>query len=345
MKPPINYKKSIVNIPGTILENLGFSSKRKFEISLGKRIVWIIVDGLGWREFLRKRHLFHLKGFNVEKIYSVFPSSTVPALSSLYTGLTPQEHGFLEWTIFDGRREIEVFLDKDYKISEFFSGKTVFELLGGEKRVKVFLKIDYFKSRISKRFFRRCKVDFYIKESDLFAKILKEREFDILFAYYDFKDILDHIYGRGLETYFELKVFGMFLRKVSKKGFSLILSSDHGIFPRTKYIYLSKLGMNRRIKGYSGGHRDFFLFTKRDIFKELKEKLSDKFLVERSEKLLKDGWFGIGRIQKNFRRIIGDVSIVSIGEHNVKLKKGGEFLGMHGGITEEEIFVPLIWRE
>lgn len=67
-------------------------------------IVLLLFDGLGFREWRRQdaRGFFGAmsKRGNVRPITTVFPSTTAAAITSLSTGLTPQEHGLPEWYVY-----------------------------------------------------------------------------------------------------------------------------------------------------------------------------------------------------------------------------------------------------
>ncbi|MBI2443806.1 MAG: alkaline phosphatase family protein [Candidatus Magasanikbacteria bacterium] len=69
------------------------------------KVILVLVDGLGWKQFQASAltHQFFqnlmAKG-GARPLTSVFPSTTAAALSTLHTGLTPQEHGLLEWRVY-----------------------------------------------------------------------------------------------------------------------------------------------------------------------------------------------------------------------------------------------------
>lgn len=74
-----------------------FFPGRNFE-----QIILFVIDGLGWHDW--QTHAMHFPFFkkfqehgHVFPITSVFPSTTPAALTTIHTGLTPQEHGLLEW--------------------------------------------------------------------------------------------------------------------------------------------------------------------------------------------------------------------------------------------------------
>jgi hypothetical protein len=70
-----------------------------------QRVIFLLVDGLGFDYFSKyseEMPFFRLlteKG-SVYPITTVFPSTTPAAMTTIHTGLTPQEHGLPEWTVY-----------------------------------------------------------------------------------------------------------------------------------------------------------------------------------------------------------------------------------------------------
>ncbi len=111
-----NYDgRSVVNVAASIVKIFGAKISTapldaaildKFTRDI-KRVVLVIIDGLAYRRLLdildaNPQNGFHslLRG-NTEfvPLTSVFPSTTVAALTSLWTGFTPAEHGALGYTM------------------------------------------------------------------------------------------------------------------------------------------------------------------------------------------------------------------------------------------------------
>ena len=97
----------LINLVASIESALGKTPKyqplRHLDLSglKGSRnIVLMIMDGLGYDFVMRhgKGTVLHehLKG----KMTSVFPSSTSAAIPTIFTGLSPQEHGMTGWFMY-----------------------------------------------------------------------------------------------------------------------------------------------------------------------------------------------------------------------------------------------------
>ncbi|MCB8984975.1 MAG: alkaline phosphatase family protein [Ardenticatenaceae bacterium] len=108
---PDYSSRTIGNVPATIAALLGvpFTGLRPLPSPLwqplgpAKRVVLLIMDAFGWNLFQKEQHNFpsfmhqpHVAG----QITSIFPSTTVAALSSLWTGLGPAQHGMVGLNLF-----------------------------------------------------------------------------------------------------------------------------------------------------------------------------------------------------------------------------------------------------
>ncbi len=106
----------ISQIPDTILTLFGVQKQKDegaFEDPLlntvlpdrVNKIVLLVIDGFGFNQFLHchKENPFLSKLVSKGEVYpktSVFPSQTTNALTTLNTGLTPQQHGLFEYFVF-----------------------------------------------------------------------------------------------------------------------------------------------------------------------------------------------------------------------------------------------------
>ncbi len=108
---PYYGKYSIAEIVPTILQIFGVNEGRAtfpFEIVKGRkynRVILLVIDGLSFHHFAKYQQRFKFfdllsKKGDVFPITSVFPSTTPAALTTIHTGLTPQEHGLPEWNVY-----------------------------------------------------------------------------------------------------------------------------------------------------------------------------------------------------------------------------------------------------
>ena len=102
---------SIANVPSTIAQMLGATLTGLPALpedmwqSLGrvKRVVLLTLDGFGWNQFQARQELVTAvshKATITKQLTSIFPSTTVAALSSLWTGSAPAQHGLVGLRLF-----------------------------------------------------------------------------------------------------------------------------------------------------------------------------------------------------------------------------------------------------
>lgn len=112
LTPPAYDGRSIANIPATAAEilHVPFNGLPSLAAELwqplaggAKRVVLLVLDAFGWNLLqAEEANLQRLvkKADVVGKLTSVFPSTTVAALSSMWTGAAPAQHGMLGLTMF-----------------------------------------------------------------------------------------------------------------------------------------------------------------------------------------------------------------------------------------------------
>jgi len=197
-------KDCISNIPGTILDLFGVNhdlSKLPFDLSTEvdgvNKVVLFVLDGFGFNQFLRyhneQKFLASLaKKSEVFPLTSIFPSQTTNALTTLNTGLTPQEHGLFEYYIYIkevdrivntlrfeplGSRIRNELLEKGFSPDILFNGHTIQSKLKASG-IKSFTHIyaSYAYSHYSKLLFKDSTFIPSLKSSDLIVTLKKKLE-------------------------------------------------------------------------------------------------------------------------------------------------------------------------
>lgn len=204
------------------------------------------------------------------------------------------------------------------------------------------------------------------------ARALDEaRGKNYLFFYYDRIDSVSHDYGPN-SPQVEAEI-DMFLHAIErnlmqsplKKGRTLLLlTADHGqaeIDPATTvYLNLAFPGIEKYLKTNArgaplvpgGSCRDLFLYIKDDLLEEaqalLARGLAGKADVVKTEELISAGYFG-PEISDNFRARVGNLVILAFRYESVWWYEKGrfeqKFYGHHGGLTPQEMEIPLLGLE
>lgn len=325
---PYYRKNCISNIPGTILNFFGDNNKRKLPKKMTENIdgelnnvVLFVLDGLGFNQFLHYykdlKFLTNLaEKSEVFPLTSVFPSQTTNALSTLNTGLTPQEHGLFEYYIY--LKEIDMIVntlrfepigsnyrnelvENGFKPATLFKGKTIHNKLK-KSGVKTYTHIftSYAYSPCSKLLFEGSKIIPSIKSSDLIVNLRKNLEKTngptYFFVHLSNLDTIAHQYGpHSYEYYVELSTISSLIQKelVEKikqktaKETLFLVTADHGgvnINPKkTTYLncfpdVIENLQYGKRGKQIlpTGSARDVFLHIVEKKLTETKDLLNQK---------------------------------------------------------------------
>jgi len=310
-----SYKKyCFSNIPSTILKFLDVKTKgsalspkiykNKVEYEDSNKIILLLIDGYGYNQWLKcyKKHEFFKEISQrgaVSPITTVFPSTTAAALTTINTGLTPQEHALLEWYVYFeeidmiintlpftplGKRGQDWLLEMGVNPKILYDGNTIHQALR-EEGVKsfAFIKASYAHSCYSRIVHDGSTIIPFISYSDMFTRlrklVKKEKGPAYFYAYLDNLDGIGHLYGpHSVEYSAELSLLSYSIRreflektkrKVAKETL-LLTTSDHGqvnISPE-ETIYLNKFqkltdAFKRSEKGKTilptGSPRDVFL--------------------------------------------------------------------------------------
>ena len=194
------------------------------------------------------------------------------------------------------------------------------------------------------------------------------------FFYFDRIDAICHEYGpESAQATAEILVFLMAMEHIflkalagSRKKILFLLTADHGqvkVDPRTT-IYLNrepaftgiekymKINRNGELIVPAGSARDFFLYIKPEALDEaqafLASRLEGRAEVRKVSELMQAGYFG-PVISPQFRARAGDLVILPYRGESVwwfeKDKFEQKFRGHHGGLTKQEMEIPLITWE
>jgi len=282
------------------------------------KVVLIVVDGFGFNQFLNyqreDRFLTELtrKGI-VQPLTSVFPSQTTNALTTLNTGLTPQEHGLFEYLIYlkeigivNALRFERVGTEPEDKLIEEFDpsilllkGKTIHNTLN-ENGISAYTHLNATNAfnPCSKIIFQGSTMIPSMKMSDSIIGLRKKIEENkdksaYFFLHLDTLDTISHVYGpNSYEYHSELSLITYLLNKelVQKidhktaKETTLLLIADHGEInvdlEKTVYLPKAALHLESAQNGKpilpTGSPREIFLHIKEEKLPETKQWLLKK---------------------------------------------------------------------
>jgi predicted AlkP superfamily pyrophosphatase or phosphodiesterase len=372
---------SIVNLVASIQKALGRKPKQRIVRWLptrklaSKNIILIVIDGLGF-DYIKKygRGSFLEKNL-AGKLTSVFLSTTASGLTSLTTGVPPVQHGITAWFMFIKEFGMIIKalsfaprlggdnLSKGAGVGarKWFSHKTVFEKIKCKSYYitgKEFENTEY-----TQMTSKGSKVLGYRTISDMPKKIEKivkgDRRRKFIYAWSGDFDDLCHMHGtRSKKVKRHYKELCHHIEILSKTlrgtDTTIIITADHGQIdiPKKNNIFLNNYPKIKKCLTLplSGEARATFCYVRPNKvaeFKRLvKKKLSGKLTLHPSEELLNKGYFGKGTPHPQISERVGDFILLAEKDHCIIDSLHGEkpnvLKGRHGGLSREEMLVPVV---
>ena len=353
---PVNYENSVQKIPHLIKNILlddPYAFKDMKDIKCN-RVIFILIDSLGYNFFSHYMWELTRRGA-VRKISSVFPSTTAAALTSIYTGLYPKEHGILEWYMYYeelgdiiktlplSTRNSNV---NDELIKRGLASDSLFELPSltsflKEKGLKSysFMNEKYAFSSYSTHMLKGANIVPYNFYLDAFEKLLKIEDFNFATIYIDIVDILSHKYGPSSpQVYTDIMRIKRGIRKLMKsmKNTILIVSADHGHVDLQRVTIERKLICNDKLLP-GGSPRDIFLYC------ENPPELKDVSMLSK-DFVLKNNLLGFGEEHPHLKERLANYIVLPKNNEGIWFEKIA-MKGAHGGLSYVELEVPLFVAE
>jgi len=363
-----DYENSIVNFSNSILElfdekplHRPFNFPKRVLENVRKVIV-MVVDGLSFEIF---SDMIHDDDVLVFPCSSVFPTTTAAALPSLYSALTPLEHGFLGYILY--LREVGSLVnmiemsppgllrDSVLRFHDF-RFITIFQRL--QDKVKNFFLVPRYLlgtgfSRIMSRGSEQIGFSSFGDMIEKTLEILENPDRTLVFIYWPTLDSIAHKNGVGREYIRELRwiyrILKFELLRRLKQDTLFFLVSDHGQIstPQDNEIWwdFSSEVMRFLDRPPTGEQRMMFLYTKkkRALIEYLKEKYGDfaVFLDPKDFVHL----FGTGRKHSEFFSRVGDAVLITKETFSFNYRYTGKeesLSGRHGSLSYQELVVPLV---
>ncbi len=368
-----NYKKNnIVNIASSISKMLGNSTGyESYDIDLAKykKVVLIVVDGLGYNYLLKKDSF--LKTHLVDRLEGAFPLTTAASNTVFSFGVPPQQHGLTGWFVF--LKEISTittvlpFMERYYGTDLSLRGFSIENIIGvkpitentARKCYKI-LDSAYSHSPFSLAASKGAEI-FGVKPLEgVFSKLeelVSKDESSYTHVYIGDFDSSAHEYGiNSSKTYEVFEKIDKFIENISTKikDTLIVVTADHG-FLDTKVDKTICLNDYPEIYDclsipLSGDSRIAYCYVKSGLemkFLSLVNKyLGDYVHIFKSDSMIDNNWFGLGEPHPMLKHRVGDYTLLSKGEYIIYDNLGNEnqkqVIGHHSGISDDEVFVPLI---
>ena len=280
---PAYAGNSIANIPTTVAEMLSASVVGLPPLTAAlwkpladnvRKVVLLVVDGFGWNLLTQERE--RMVGLLAQtavtgKLTSIFPSTTVAALTTLWTAMAPAQHGLVGLRLFMPEYATttqmlkftptfgnypDALVEAGLKPKEFLAGDGFAEQLTRAGVQSYALKgREIVDSALSQMHDRGINKEYgFSSAADMFVllrQLLAEKHDQRLFvnAYWPMVDTLEHVYGwdhpsvaaelRNVLHLFETEFINQ-LSASARKDTAVFIVADHGqvICPPEQQIYL-----------------------------------------------------------------------------------------------------------
>ncbi len=337
-------------------------------------LVFILVDGLG--DMFLRRHgaggslLAHRR----TRITSVFPSTTASAVTTMLTGLAPVTHGLTGWHIHDRRfggalAPLPMRTRAGHRVSGPLVLRRLFpydSLFRKRRRPSIMIsprEIAF--SRFSQRHCRGADIRPHAGLAGMVAAVetaaadLTATGGGYVHAYYPTFDALSHDFGSNSDEvvaeFWRIDTaLGRLFERLAGVGADVVVSADHGFIdsPDERLVRLEAYPeLARMLEGPLCGERRVAFCAvragaERDFLAAVEEGLAGQAMVSRSADLLARGLFGHGPVHPRIHERIGTHTILMEPGWTIRDCIPGErphrMVGVHGGLTPEEMWVPLI---
>lgn len=352
----------------------GFSSK---ELKEYQNVVLLVMDGLGYN-FLKKYPQSELAQHLRRRIDAVFPPTTSASIPTFFTGVAPQQHGMVSWymnmkeigavsnllvgfvKVVSGVRfkEIEV----DHK--DLFDQESLFHKIKAQNYligINSVVNSDFNKliSGNAKRIVVKSLGGFF-NQTKKAVKSSNRRKF--IHSYWGEFDALSHKYGsnsrQAIKEFRDFdKRFGKFIKSLRGTNTAVILTSDHGFMDVSKDRNRIRLDDHPKLDEcltvpLCGEPRTVFCYVRpsktKQFEKYIKTHFKGKMDLYKSGDLIKKNLFGKFAPNKKLFDRIGDYTLLLREGYNFKDKLANKkeykfHIGGHGGNSEDEIRVPLVF--
>lgn len=372
---------SIVNLMASIVTALG-GDERRYSPLVGldlpdleaSNIVLMVVDGLGYSYLTGPGAGSMLSSLLKGRMTSVFPSTTATAITTFLTGLAPQQHGLTGWHMYF--RELGCVgavlpFRPRYGGASFKAAGIDPEIVFGH--IAVFDRVPVACSVVSPQ--RIVHSDFNLAHSGRATRygfkslehFFAQTEFALrqgekrkyVYAYYPEIDSLAHQFGVGsseVATHFAEwdRGFAAFLEAIQGTRTVVIVTADHGFIDKAPGCHIELENHPRLAETLllplCGESRAAYCYVREEKIGQFEEyvntELSDHAVLYHSQQLLEAGWFGPGDAHPALPDRIGNYTLVMKGGSTIKDWIQGEhryhLIGVHGGVSESEMYVPLI---
>ncbi len=372
---------SILNLVQSIATACGHTGARYPQLSAlpaatlaeARHVVLLVIDGLGQSTLSKHAASPNLQRHARGTMTSVFPPTTASAITTFMTGLAPAQHGLTGWHMhldevdqtlailpLTPRCEPAKALPEELP-PRLFGYRSLYQQL--DCQCWVLAPQSIAGSPFNAWHARGAQSLAYDSLPEMFsllAGLLQAAQTPrFIYAYYPDLDTHSHRYGtdstQAHQTLAALdSAFGEFLRAIQGSDSWLIATADHGFIdsPPGRVVSLDEHPQLAALlaRPLCGERRAAYCYVaaeQRPAFETyVRNVLGHCVYLWRSSALIEAGWFGPPPAHPRLASRTGDYTLVMKDNWTIKDWLPGEkhyrMLGVHGGVSRDEMLVPLI---
>lgn len=379
-----DFDNSLLNLTASICETYDCKSNYKplpnlpiEELKKKKNIILMVVDGMGYNLFNELANESLLKSKLLKPLSSVFPSTTAVAITSILTGLSPQEHALTGWFVYlkelgSGAKILP--LIPRYSNEEYFKNKDDSNEIYGLSSLidnfgvdSYFIHLEKYQDDSYQKLLRGESYFYGFQELKEISPIIKNvlnidnsNNKKFIYTYWNGLDNVSHREGHrseeALSHFTEIQAeLDKIIKSIDFEETALIVTADHGFVdvPDSNKLRVKDIPGLREclVLPLMGEPRSPYCYLRSRKEKEFKE-IWEKYLSSYSslfqiDEMVEKEIFGRNTINPKFTDRVGDYVIVMndgfVLLDNVVLEHEMNLKGYHGGMTKDEMLVPLIY--
>jgi len=372
----------IVNLTSSLVQALGGEASPLYPpvpcldmdvLDDAETIILVVIDGLGYEYLMRQEAGGFLRRHLKTSLTSVFPSTTATAITTYLTGTAPQQHGLTGWFMYfkeiGGVAAVLPFTwrggaslrQSGVEAGALFDRPPIFNRISAPSYLIIPKHIAGSDFNLAHTGAGRVvpygSLTQFVSAVVNTAGIDKGRKF--VYAYWPELDARAHEHGpnsqRVAAHFAQLQTaLARLAHQLEGSRSAVIITSDHGMIdsgpahvievadhpPLAQSLSLPLCGERRAAYCYVQPH----LTGQFEAY--VRTHLAQYADLVKSDDLFEQGYFGRGPAHPRLRERIGDYILLMKGGYVIKDWVAGERrhvqAGVHGGLSEEEMKVPLI---
>ncbi|MFX1532650.1 MAG: alkaline phosphatase family protein [Promethearchaeota archaeon] len=347
------------------------------DLENASNIILLVIDGLGYEYLRTYGHNSLLSKYLIGKVTSVFPCSTASAMPSFYTGLAPLNHAITGW--FTYLKELGVvstilplttrafrnsITNETRTTAAIFQCQSIFDYIRAQT---YFFLPEIIKDSEFSTFFGGKSIRVGYKNlRDLFSKFLsilkQDKNQKFILGYWTELDRVIHLEGTKskatLQHFQEINLeLGKFIEILETENLQettrILITADHGLIdiPPDRTIQLkdhSQLQSTLALP-LCGDYRAVFFYVRPSQVTKFEEYITNHLnhvgTLMKVEDLVDQGYFGLYDLHPRFFDRVGDYVFIMKENYafmdNLLGEKVRVLVGNHGGLSKEELYVPL----